>query len=318
MTAALLFGTAACGSSDTGPAADPTGAFPAEVTDAFGTVTIDAAPERLVTAGYNDQDFALSLGVTPVATRGFTGYDYAQRPWAQAQLAGEAIPDVGTDTLDLEAISSAEPDLIMATYAYLDAPEYQQLGQVATTVGDIPGPDGSTIPTWRDQLSAYGTALGKTREADALRAELDAEFADATTRNPSFEGRTAAVVLLLSGTFYILDGGDPRSRFFTDLGFTMPAVTGLVAPDRYDLLDQQTLVLIGITPEQLAGNARLSDLSAVREDRTVYAGDFGTPVPAALGFSSPLSLPFALDALVPALARASDDDPETIVGAVGG
>ncbi|KQU34491.1 MULTISPECIES: ABC transporter substrate-binding protein [unclassified Rhodococcus (in: high G+C Gram-positive bacteria)] len=316
----LLLGTAACSSSDTdsAPAADASGAFPAEVTDKFGTVTVEGAPERLVTAGYNDQDFALALGVTPVATRGFTGYDYTTRPWAQQQLNGATIPEVGSDTLDLEGVAAAEPDLIMATYAYLEEPEYQQLGQIATTVGDIPGSDGSETPSWRDQLTAYGTALGKTAEAETVRDEVDATFVDATTQNPSFAGRTAAVALYLDGTFYILDSGDPRNRFFTDLGFATPETTGTVSPERYDLLDQQTLVLLGVTPEDVAGDPLLQSLNVVKEDRTVYVGEFGTTVPAALGFASPLSLPYAVDALVPVLARASDDDPATRVGTVEG
>ena len=63
--------------------------------------------------------------------------------------------------------------------------------------------------------------LGKTAEADTVRTEVDAKFSDATAQNPSFEGRTAAVALYLDGTFYILDSGDPRNRFFTDLGFSV-------------------------------------------------------------------------------------------------
>lgn len=49
----------------------------------------------------------------------------------------------------------------------------------------------------------------------------------------------------------------------------------------------------------------------------VYLGDFGTAVPAAAGFASPLSLSYLLDATVPALAAASDDDPATVVPTVG-
>ncbi len=36
-----------------------------------------------------------------------------------------------------------------------------------------------------------------------------------------------------------------------------------------------------------------------------------------LGFASPLSLPYLIDATVPALAAASDDDPATSVPTVG-
>lgn len=318
--AVLLLGTAACSSGDDGAPAGGSsdGAFPAQITDKFGTVTVESAPERVVTAGYNDQDFALALGVTPVATRGFTGYEYRTRPWAQEQLAGTDIPEVGSDTLDLEGVAAASPDLIMATYAYLEPSQYEQLGGIATTVGDIPGADGEETPGWRDQLAAYGTALGRAAEADTVRESVEESFATATAENPSFAGRTAAVALYLDGTFYILEAGDPRNRFFTDLGFVTPETTGTVSAERYDLLNQDTLVLLGVDREDVANDALLQSLPVVREDRTVYTGEFGTDVPAALGFASPLSLPYAVDALVPPLARATDDDPATVVGTVEG
>ena len=57
----------------------------------------------------------------------------------------------------------------------------------------------------------------------------------------------------------------------------------------------------------------LSGLDVVREDRTVLLGSYSGGVSAALGFGSPLSLPYLLDQLVPALAAAADGDPGTAV-----
>src|SRR5215204_6216606 len=45
------------------PVAD---AFPVTVDHKFGSTTITAEPQRVVTIGFNEQDFALALGVTPV------------------------------------------------------------------------------------------------------------------------------------------------------------------------------------------------------------------------------------------------------------
>lgn len=319
--ALVVLGSVACSSAATDGADAPTdasGAFPAEVTDSFGTVTIDSAPQRVVTAGFNDQDFALALGVTPVATRAFTGFDYQARPWAQDQLAGNTIEEIGAEQLDLEAIAAADPDLVMATYAYLEPEQYEQLSALAPTVGDLEPADGAEAASWREQLAAYGTALGRTAEAEQVRDDVDARFDEARTENPQIEGRTAAVVLLLDGSFYILDAGDPRNRFFTDLGFETPATTGTVSPERYDLLDQDNLIVLGATPEDLANDALFQNLDVVTEDRTVYLGEFGTDVPSAVGFASPLSMPFAIDAVTPALARATDDDPATVVGTIDG
>ena len=120
--------------------------------------------------------------------------------------------------------------------------------------------------------------------------------------------------------YYVYGPQDLRTRFFTSLGFeTPPEVERLVgdgfgAPvsaERLDLLDQDVLVIYG-DREQFADDPAFAKLRAVREDRVIYLdvdGDFAN----ALGFSSPLSLPFALDLAVPRLAAAVDGDPATPV-----
>ncbi len=54
----------------------------------------------------------------------------------------------------------------------------------------------------------------------------------------------------------------------------------------------------------------------VTQGRTVLLGSYSGDVSAALGFGSPLSLPYLLDEAVPALA-AADGDPSTVVPAIG-
>ena len=65
---------AACGSdeeSPSTPAAD-NGQFPFTVEHKYGTTTIPAAPKRVVTVGYTDQDPILALGVVPVGVGDFS------------------------------------------------------------------------------------------------------------------------------------------------------------------------------------------------------------------------------------------------------
>ena len=73
--AALLAGTALIGAcaAPSGSEAPPppapapaTGAFPVTVEHAFGTTTVPAPPQRIVTVGYTEQDMVLALGQTPV------------------------------------------------------------------------------------------------------------------------------------------------------------------------------------------------------------------------------------------------------------
>src|SRR3712207_4822612 len=105
----LSGGLAACsGSGDDGaaPAVEPSssGAFPVTIENRFGTTEIPAEPQRVVTVGFNDQDFVLALGVTPVGERENLGeYDATTRPWAEDLLPAEAIPTVGGAAINLEA-----------------------------------------------------------------------------------------------------------------------------------------------------------------------------------------------------------------------
>ena len=62
--------------------AQPSAAFPVTIEHAFGSTTIPAAPQRVVTIGFNEADFALALGVVPVGVRDFIGeYPEEGRPW---------------------------------------------------------------------------------------------------------------------------------------------------------------------------------------------------------------------------------------------
>src|SRR3712207_2267833 len=99
---ALWGGLAACGGSgDDGsaPVVEPSsasGGLPVSIENNSGTTEIPAAPQRVVTVGFNDQDFVLALGVTPVGERENLGeYDATTRPWAEDLLPAEDIPTVG-------------------------------------------------------------------------------------------------------------------------------------------------------------------------------------------------------------------------------
>jgi iron complex transport system substrate-binding protein len=304
---------AACSSADNADnaSAGSDGSFPVTVDHKFGSTTIEARPERIVTVGFNDLDFVLALGETPVGTRAFTGYDYRQRPWAQGYATD--IQEVGGMELDFEKIAQANPDLLVGTYSVLEESDYKSLSELAPTVADLPGDN----PTWEDQLETIGTAIGKQEKAAEVRDSVRAEFEAAIAANPQFAGRTAAVAMKMADGFYIFEQQDPRGAFFTELGFVSPTQTGSITAERYDLLNQQNLIVVGATKDDLLADPLFAQLPVVKEDRTVYLGEFGTDVPAALGFSSPLSQPYLLDATLPALTAATDDDPATVVPAVG-
>src|SRR5690606_2661953 len=132
---------AACGTpnpeTDSASAGTPPSAgsaFPVTVEHKFGSTTIPEQPQRVVTVGFNEQDFALALGVEPVGVREFLGYDAPNRPWAPEAVRGKEIPTVGANELELEQIAALEPDLILGINGYFTKGTWQKLSKIAPTL----------------------------------------------------------------------------------------------------------------------------------------------------------------------------------------
>lgn len=319
-TTALALTLAACGGSDTSDAAGSStaagdSAFPVSIENQFGTTEIPQRPERIVTIGFNDADFVLALGGTLVGERELIGdYDATQRPWAQDLLPDEAVPTVGSDTLNLEEIAALQPDLIVGVYSFIDQATYDQLSAIAPTLAQTDEyADGAT--PWQEQTLLTGRALGVEDEAQALVDDVEGQFAQAVEENPYFAGQSVAVDLTgLGGSgHYLLGQDDLRTQVFADLGFAVPETSTELSAERLDLLDADVLVMNGYDQAALDADTLVAPLSAVTDDRTVLIGQYSSPVSAALGFGSPLSLPYLLDQLVGPLAAAADADPATTV-----
>src|SRR3546814_9272085 len=97
-----LGGLAACGDDGNDSASasdrDAGGAFPVTIEHIHGTTVIPQAPERVVTAGFNDADYALAVCSVPAGVREFTGrFAEETPPWAQEALAG-VHPEHGRPT----------------------------------------------------------------------------------------------------------------------------------------------------------------------------------------------------------------------------
>lgn len=289
------------------PSAAPDGAFPVTIAHQYGSATVPAKPQRIVTVGFNEADFVLALGEQPVGERQVLGdFDADGRSWAQAALGGTQPEKVGSSELDFERIAALRPDLILGVYSFMTQADYDRLSRIAPTVA-APTADGAT---WQQQMEITGQALGKQAEATRIVADTEQRFTDAIAANPSFQGKSISVVLwgLDSGT-YALEPTDLRTRFWTDFGFTPTAVTGSVGPESYGSLEADVVVLMGATPEDMAAEPTFGSLPAAQQNRVIYTGGFGTEINGAIGMSSPLSLPVAIDLATPRLAAATDGDP---------
>lgn len=300
-------------------------AFPVTITHKFGTTEIPRAPERIVSVGYNDNDFALAFGQVPVGVRGpLADYPFMQRPWAQEALGGAEVPDVGAEELDFEQVAALRPDLILGVYSGMTEREYSTLSQIAPTVAQSDEFVDFGVP-WQQQTVLTGRALGQEERGREIVAEVEALFAQARRDHPEFQDARLVVGAPSENGYFANASEDLRVRFFTDLGFETSAEIDERAGDaffvdlsaeRVELLDSDVLVMFA-SPQELADDELFQRLDAVREGRVVYLPEGDSALYGALAiYNSPLSLPLQLEGLVPRLAAAVDGDPATEVAPV--
>lgn len=332
LTAGLL---TACSTAETpaaptttGPAGDDNAApaFPVTVTHKYGSTEIPQEPRRVVAAGFRDQEYMLALGVIPVGIRDWYGpeHPYDKWPWVGPALGGKPVPEIhsGFDELNLEKIAALRPDLITTVYSDVTKDVYDQLSKIAPTVAQGAGAEDFTM-SWQDETTLIGKALGRVRQADELITKTEKSFTDAAAAHPEFTGKKVGVLQFGDpGKFYVLNPTDPKSRFFTDLGFTIPdSLAQLVGSEsnkevsfeRLDVLADLDVVvwLSGADPDSKAledgvkKDQLYQSLTSVKEGRDVFLSKGSD----ALAWGSPLSLPSALTDIVPQLVSALDGKP---------
>lgn len=336
--ALLTLGLSACGSggSDAATAPESTAnqggavtvegdAFPVTIEHKLGTTEITEEPERIVALGYTELDYVLALGYVPVGARypQFGDESTPVREWAveAAQGASPAVLNFPFGELGYEAIAALDPDLILAVTAGITEEEYSTLSAIAPTVAQTDDFIDFGMP-WQDTTTLIGAALGREEHAAELVADLENQFQAVRDEHPEFEGRSLASVYYGGDEVLFFASEDLRARFFTSLGFDIPAELdqiadgaffGSLSPERLDLIDTDVLVWSQLQFTE-GGRASIDadpivqQLDAVREGRVLYIGG---DVDDAFQVSTILSLPRALDEIVPMLERATDADPST-------
>lgn len=310
--ALMIIAVTACGAGErasnwTGePGAPASSTFPVTIPHEFGETVISAEPQRVVTVGYNGADFVLSLDVVPVGVRDFIGeFPEENRPWAQQALGGAKPEVVGGNAINFEKVAELRPDVIMGIYSFMERSDYDTLSKLAPTI-PAPTADGGAA-TWQEETRITGKALGLEDKAEQVIVATEQMFTDARNAHPAFAGKTLALDFVVSGQPYKLGTDDPRTQVFQGLGFDIGATTEELSSEQLSRLDQDVIIVVGTTPEELAGNQLFQSLNAVKSGNVVYMGDYSTEFAGAIGFSSPLSLPYAVDIIVPKLAAVLDN-----------
>jgi iron complex transport system substrate-binding protein len=319
-TAALIaiLALAACGGADDAPDGPAGAGFPVTIEHKFGSTEIPATPERVVTVGYTEQDVVLALGVKPVGEREFLGgYQYQQRPWAQEALGGSKPAAVGGEEINYERVAAARPDVIIGVNSGMTEDDYKRLSSIAPTVAQSDEFIDFGVP-WQDQTLTIGRALGREDRAQQLVDDVEGRFEQTREEHPEFAGTSLIMAYGTGGDFGAHSSADYRLQFFEDLGFEPPKQVDKLAgksfyvdfdEEQFRLMDQDVVVMFGERGD-VTSDPVFERLGAVADERVVYL-DLEDQFAGALGFSSPLSLPYLLDEAVPKLAAAADGDPST-------
>lgn len=204
------------------PAAEGDVSYPLTLETAWGEVTIEERPERVVAGSWRgDLSQLLALGVTPVAVE---SADWALDavPWAEEMLA-EPIEHtwVYEDlALEQEAIAASEPDLIFAgSLGSEPVPNLEQLTAVAPVLAQ---PDtGADYATWRDNVLLLGEALDLQDRAQQVIDDYDAYFETFQSEHPTLQDTTLAFVGFhgQNDVWYGNASDSAIEEFFTSMGF---------------------------------------------------------------------------------------------------
>ena len=324
---------AACSSSESPTSAAPTGTsqtataqFPVSIENKFGTTEIPAQPQRIVTVGFHEQDWLYAMGIAPIAVREwYGGYDFATWPWAdEARKSAGAEPTVlGSGDLDMEAIAALNPDLIIATWSGITKEQYDLLSQIAPTLAQSGDFADYGMP-FDVETRMIAKAVGQADAGEKIIGSIQQKEADIKNAHPDWANWSAAVTFFYEGQPGAYFSYDPRPALLGTLGINVTDIDKLgdpakdfyatVSPENLDKIDTDANVWLGATEPGTQKTVEALPLYP-QMNASIKGGQIWSTdgvFEGAFSFASPLSIPFALDTLVPRFEAAFDGDPATL------
>ncbi|WP_327322159.1 iron-siderophore ABC transporter substrate-binding protein [Streptomyces sp. NBC_01210] len=321
VAAVAAFALTACGggaekteSKSSEGASAKSAAFPVTIEHKYGSTTIDAEPKKVVTLGLSDQDAVLALGVKPVGSVDwFKEKPYGKWPWAK-QLWGSTPPQIvgERDEYNMEKIAALKPDLIVAQYSGMKKEQYETLSKIAKVVAQPKGHEDYQAP-WQDMTKQIGKALGKDAETEKLIAGIDARFKAVRDKHPEWKGKTVTVGEPYEpGKFSAFSPKDPKVIFLSGMGFTTSETyrkslgkenIADLSSERLDVMEADRTVWLG-TPETekaMKADPLYKKTKVHQEKRDLFLPYDSPDIGAALSFNTVLSIPYAIDQVVPML-----------------
>lgn len=296
--------------------------YPLSLDTKFGTTVIPAQPERVASIDYAGGDNLLALGVQPLTVRYWFGdYDNSYWPWAQPLVTEQ--PQVLHGELNFEQIAATEPDVIIAIRSGITAQEYQQLSKIAPVVAVPPGV-GDYALTWDQRARLVARVLNRTDAAEARIADVYQRLQQAADQHPEWQGKNFVIATYWNNSVGVYSAEDTSVALIQAMGLTVsPEVAALTEPGEfYITLSEEELSRLDAdllfwyssadSRQQIEQLPLRPQLRAYQEGREIFLPDTSERN-GALSYGTLLSLPHAVDLLVPLMEAAIDGDPNTQV-----
>jgi iron complex transport system substrate-binding protein len=284
-----------------------TATWPVTIEHSFGETTVDAEPTRIVSLDAQWSDVLTELGA-PVVAASDDMYSGSFFPWQE--LDGVEMLTAQGGAMPFEAIAAAQPDLIVASWQVADEGIYEQLSAIAPT---IPLLGQGQVDPWQDMAVAAGETLGMPDEAAALVADSDAQIAALAEELPGLRGKTYALANYVPGDqiYVVADPDDGAAQLFAELGMAIDpdllAMDGAgmgrvtLSLENIGELDADLLMILpnGADTSEIPGFDALPAVQsgAVAVLDVAEVSGLNTP--------TPLSVPYSLDFIRPALDAAA-------------
>ncbi|MFV0307911.1 MAG: ABC transporter substrate-binding protein [Desertimonas sp.] len=295
-----------------GPPGEPAGEYPLELTTAFGTTTLDDAPQTVATVTTVDTDIALALGFEPLIVPKYGDNELGEFTTDVFEARGwEVNVFDAVDGVDFEAIAEVQPDAIIAVSDWSAGDNFGPLSDIAPVVG-LPTEDDYLVMSWQDRLRIAGEALGVPDRAEAVIEAVDAMYAEAAAAHPEWDGATLTYSVAHPTQISYLWTSDVDMAVFEGLGFVSAetaadytAIESAVSLENIIDIDAD-VVLVGypfgpdgvLSQDDLESDPLFQSIPAVAEDRYAVVPD---DIASEIAYPTPLSDPWIIDQVVPLL-----------------
>lgn len=296
------------------PAADAA-QFPVTIEHALGTATIPEPPQRIVALSF-EQDVLSQIGMDTVGHAESYIAPGEPYPWQEGEVdltGSTAVTSVPDGEASIERIASLDPDLILATNLFSLPESYEDLAQIAPTVGyRVDWGEAN----WQETAEVIGQAVGKPAEVAEQIAEVEDFVTDMVADYPQVEGKTYAGAYYHASAQFATNvdpdvlSGRPLGEFglVVDPELSEAVVDRALSMERLDALDADYLVVSFASEElrdELTADPLFQRLGAVRDGRLTLLDNAG-----AFASNNPtmLNVPWQLERHREALARVAEQD----------